>query len=196
MPRGGKTPGNVLRVGGYLHIGDYAVIGDCRSLALVGVDGSIDWCCMPRFDSPSIFGRILDAKKGGFWQISPVGEYSTRHEYADKTNILHTIFQTPDGLAMLIDFMPADEHDIKRHARPHRHPRIVRMVVGLSGRVRMRQRIELRPDYARQPKALKLYSGLYHGDSDQLHFCFSGTMPLTGPTQDFTLHLTDSSFSS
>ncbi|MGB2940140.1 MAG: glycoside hydrolase family 15 protein [Candidatus Dormiibacterota bacterium] len=188
VPRGGKTAAHDLRVDGYLHIGDYGTIGDCRSLALVGVDGSIDWCCLPRFDSPSVFGRILDARKGGFWQVAPVGEYATRQEYIDKSNILRTIFQTPEGLALLVDYMPADEHDIMRHARPHRHPRIVRMITGLSGRVRMRQKIDLRPDYARKPNPLKVEGDLYHGDSENLHFCFSGTVPVTGPAQDFTLH--------
>ena len=177
-----------LRPDGYLHIGDYSVIGDCRSLALVGADGSIDWCCLPRFDSPSVFGRLLDAKKGGFWQVAPVGEFSTRQEYVDKSNILRTVFQTPDGLALLVDFMPADEHDIMRHARPHRHPRIIRMITGLSGRVRMRQRINLRPDYARSPDPLTVESNVYHGDYDKLHFCFSGTIPITGAIQDFSLH--------
>jgi GH15 family glucan-1,4-alpha-glucosidase len=187
-PRGGKTPAHDLRIGGYLHIGDYGVIGDCRSMALVGADGSIDWCCMPRFDSPSIFGRILDAREGGFWQVAPVGEYSTRQEYIDKSNILRTVFQTPQGLALLVDFMPADEHDIKRHARPHRHPRIVRTITGLSGHVRMRQKIDPRPEYALQANPLSAENGLYHGDAGGLHYCFSGTKPLTGPSQEFTVH--------
>ena len=187
-PRGGKTPAHDLRIGGYLQIGDYGVIGDCRSMALVGADGSIDWCCMPRFDSPSVFGRLLDARKGGCWQIAPVGEYATRQEYVDKSNILRTVFQTPHGLALLVDFMPADEHDIKRHARPHRHPRIVRMVTGLSGHVRLRQKINLRPEYARRKNPLTAEGGLYHGDAGDLHYCFSGTKPITGASQEFTVH--------
>jgi GH15 family glucan-1,4-alpha-glucosidase len=188
VPRGGKTPAHDLRPDGYLHIGDYGVIGDCRSLALVGVDGSIDWCCLPRFDSPSVFSRLLDARNGGCWQIAPVGEYAARQEYIDKSNILRTVFQTPEGLALLVDFMPADEHDIMRHARPHHHPRIVRMITGLSGRVRMRQKIDVRPNYARDPNSLVVENGLYHGDADKLHLCFSGTVPITASQQDFTLH--------
>ena len=65
----------VQRVDGYLPLGAYSLIGDCRSAALVGHDGSIDWLCLPRFDDPSIFGRILDAERGGYWQIAPRGPY-------------------------------------------------------------------------------------------------------------------------
>jgi len=186
-PRGGKIPHFVLRTDGYLPIGDYGVIGDCRSLALVGVDGSIDWCCLPRFDSPSIFGRILDWKKGGFWQIAPAGDYACRHEYADKTNILRTIFQTPNGIAEISDFMPVDEGDIRQHARPHRHPRIVRMVTGLAGEVTLRQRIDPQPNYGRGGSPLYPEDGLHHGDIGEYHICISGTIPLRGAEQVFTV---------
>jgi GH15 family glucan-1,4-alpha-glucosidase len=187
-PRGGKVPSWILRDKGYLPIGDYGVIGDCRSLALVGVDGSIDWCCLPRFDSPSLFGRLLDDKQGGSWQLSPIGPFSCRHEYSDKTNILRTIFQTIDGLAEVTDFMPIDDHDIKRHARPHKHPRIVRMVTGLSGKVRFRNRVDARPDYGRGTNPLKAENGTLHGDHGNYHFCIHGTIPMTGASQEFTIH--------
>jgi GH15 family glucan-1,4-alpha-glucosidase len=188
VPRGGKAPGEDLRVDGYLHIGDYGLIGDCRSIALVGCDGSIDWCCLPRFDSPSIFARVLDDARGGYWEIQPVGPYSCRQEYQGKTNILTTIFQTPEGLALVTDFMPADEHDIHRHARPHRHPRIVRMVTGLSGRVRFHNHIEVRPDYARTRQPMRPERGLYHGDAGPYHFCLSASIPIRAASQEFTVH--------
>ena len=187
-PRGGKVPSWILRQGGYLPISDYGLIGDCRSVALVGVDGSIDWCCLPRFDSPSVFGRLLDDKKGGSWQLCPIGPFSCRHEYADKTNILRTIFQTTDGLAEVTDFMPVDEHDIKQHARPHKHPRIVRMVTGLSGKVRFRNKVDARPDYASGDNPLKIDSEVLHGDHGEIHYCVRGTIPMTGTSQEFTIH--------
>ena len=187
-PRGGKVPSWILRQHGYLPIGDYGVIGDCRSLTLVGVDGSIDWCCLPRFDSPSLFGRLLDARKGGSWDLSPVGPFSCRHEYADKTNILRTIFQTLDGLAIVTDFMPADSRDIKQHARPHRHPRIVRMVTGLSGKVRFRNKVDARPNYGRAENPLAAENGTLHGDHGAYHFCIHATIPMTGTSQEFTVH--------
>ena len=176
-----------LRSEGYLHIGDYGVIGDCRSLALVGVDGSIDWCSLPRFDSPSIFGRILDQRRGGSWQISPVGDFACRQEYADKTNILRTIFQTADGLAVVTDFMPVDARDVKQHARPHRHPRIVRMVTGLAGSVRMRMKVDARPNYGADPNPLEGEDGRLHGDFGEHHCCITGTRPIRGRSIEFTV---------
>jgi GH15 family glucan-1,4-alpha-glucosidase len=187
-PRGGKVPSWILRQKGYMPISDYGVIGDCRSLALVGVDGSIDWCCLPRFDSPSLFGRLLDDKKGGSWRLSPAGPFSCRHEYSDKTNILRTIFQTIDGLAEVTDFMPIDAHDVKQHATPHQHPRIVRMVTGLSGKVLFRNHVDARPDYGRGGNPLAPENGTLHGDFGDNHFCIHSTIPLTGASQEFTVH--------
>ncbi|GAC1571128.1 MAG: glycoside hydrolase family 15 protein [Candidatus Dormibacteria bacterium] len=173
--------------GGYLPIADYGIIGDCRSAALVGIDGSIDWCCLPRFDSPSLFGRLLDAEKGGAWELAPIEPHSCRQAYADKTNILRTVFQTSDGLAEITDFMPIDEHDAKQHARPHKHPRIVRVVTGLAGEVRFRQHIDMRPDYGREPNPLKSEEGRLHGDAGDRHYCVSASIPLHGHNQQFTV---------
>jgi len=186
-PRGGKVPSWLLREDGYLPIGDYGIIGDCRSVALVGLDGSIDWCCLPRFDSPSLFGRLLDDRQGGFWQICPVGPHSCRQEYTGKTNILRTIFQTDQGLVQVVDFMPVDAHDVKQHAHPHRHPRIVRMITGLSGKSRMRMRVDPRPDYGRRSSPMRAEGERLHGDSEKHHWCISGTIPLRGAIQEFTV---------
>src|ERR1700693_2022272 len=98
------------RIDGSLPIGAYGLIGDCRSAALVGVDGSIDWLCLPRFDDASVFGRILDADKGGYWQISPVDADGSHQRYRDLTNILDTVFTTDSGVLVVTDFMPVDEH--------------------------------------------------------------------------------------
>ncbi|GAC1580645.1 MAG: glycoside hydrolase family 15 protein [Candidatus Dormibacteria bacterium] len=175
------------RVDGYLPIGDYGVIGDCRSVALVGVDGSIDWCSLPRFDSPSIFGRLLDGARGGSWQLAPNEAYQSRQDYADKTNILRTIFQTANGMAIVTDFMPVDAHDVKQHARPHQHPRIVRMVTGLAGSVKMKMKVDLRPGYGQEKNPLSAEDGLLHGESGGHHFCITGTRPLRARTTRFTV---------
>jgi GH15 family glucan-1,4-alpha-glucosidase len=171
------------RPGAYVPIGDYGLIGDCRSAALVALDGSIDWCCLPRFDSPSIFGRVLDSRRGGAWELAPLGAFTSWQHYVDKTNILRTIFATARGRAAVTDFMPADVRDTLRHARPHDHPRLVRMVTGLSGHVLFQQRVKLRPDYARARDPLLASSGRLHGDHGDLHFCVCGTVPLTGSSQ-------------
>ncbi len=91
----------------YLPISDYAIIGDLHTVALVGKNGSIDWYCFPRIDSPSIFGALLDANKGGFFRIHASDTSSEYQQlYYPDTNVLLTRFATPDGYAELTDFMP------------------------------------------------------------------------------------------
>jgi len=88
-------------------LGDHALIGDGASCALIGVDGSIAWLCMPRFDSPSVFAAILDPERGGTCRISPAGQdYESLQAYDESTNVLQTLFRTPQGVAQLTDFMP------------------------------------------------------------------------------------------
>ena len=181
----------VGRTGGYLPIGAYGLIGDCRSAALVGVDGSIDWCCLPRFDSPSLFGRILDARDGGHWQLRPRGAHRAEQRYDDRTNILRTIFSTPTGTVQVVDFMPVDEETIGHHARPHRRPRIVRIVDCLTGSVSMEHVIAPRPDYGRSPAGFQAEGRRFHGDAGGLHFCVVSTAEIRGATGGFTLHAGD-----
>ena len=90
-------------------ISDYAIIGDMRTCALVGIDGSIDWFCTPRFDSPSVFGGLLDRKKGGKFKICVDTAFEVYQHYEDKTNILLTEFKTESGSLILTDFMPCFE---------------------------------------------------------------------------------------
>lgn len=180
------------RRGGYLPISNYGIIGDCRSAALVGVDGSIDWCCLPRFDSPSVFAALVGADEGDRWQIAPTEPYRSWQRYAERTNVLSTIFETDTGKAELIDFMPVDTETVKDHARPHDRPRIVRVLNGLAGSIRFHQNAALRPDYARADNPLHLEGGALHGDSGPHHFHLSATRELTGVGQDFTVAAGDS----
>lgn len=93
----------------YKPIEEYGVIGNMRTAALVGVDGSIDWYCHPRFDSPSIFGAILDHQKGGHFRINPVrADVTNRQFYWPDTNVLVTRFLTADGVGQVVDYMPVD----------------------------------------------------------------------------------------
>ena len=87
-------------------IDDYALLGDCHSAALVGRDGSIDWACFPRFDSPAVFCRILDVGKGGSFRVSPEGAWQSTRRYLDDTNVLVTTFTTPGGVLEVTDCMP------------------------------------------------------------------------------------------
>src|ERR1700719_5316685 len=90
----------------YKPIESYGVIGDLHTVALVGMDGSIDWCCLPHFDSPSVFAAILDEHKGGHFRIAPTAERVTRKQvYWPETNVLITRFLLDDGVVEVIDYM-------------------------------------------------------------------------------------------
>ncbi|GAA3981810.1 glycoside hydrolase family 15 protein [Thermobifida alba] len=120
-------------------IEDYAMIGDMQTAALVGRDGSVDWMCLPHFDSPACFAALLGDEQNGNWWIRPaVGEpRATRRRYRHETLILESEWDTPTGTVRLIDFMPPRGG----------HPHLVRIVEGVSGTVPMRTAIRLRFDY-------------------------------------------------
>lgn len=110
----------------YQPIEDYGIIGDLHTVALVGKNGSIDWYCYPRFDSPSVFASILDDEKGGRFQITPAHEVSTyRQMYWPETNVLITRFLSPDGVGEVCDFMPVGNNR-SRHGKLVRRLRAVR----------------------------------------------------------------------
>ncbi|MBI4257541.1 MAG: glycoside hydrolase family 15 protein [Thaumarchaeota archaeon] len=129
----------------YKRISDYGIIGDMHSCALVGNDGSIDWCCFPRFDSPSVFASILDAKIGGRFRIAPRSKYKSEPRYEENTNVLTHTFATADGLVRLADFMPCY---MLQGVQTSFHE-IIRKVEGLKGNVAMRLLFEPRLNYAR-----------------------------------------------
>jgi GH15 family glucan-1,4-alpha-glucosidase len=118
---------------------DYGFIGDMQSAALVGRDGGVDWLCLPRFDSAACFSALLGDERHGRWVLAPAGaERSSSRRYRPGTLVLETDFETADGAVRVIDFMP------RRGAGP---PRLMRIVVGLRGRVPMRMSLAVRPDY-------------------------------------------------
>ncbi len=132
-------------------IGSHGLIGDMSSAALVATDGTIDWCCMPRFDSPSVFAALLDSKSGGRFQIAPVDVASTRQVYLRDTNILQTSFTTATGTLTVTDFMPVRRAALSEEA-PHEIHRIVRCD---SGDVDVSCVFEPRLDYARGVTVLR-----------------------------------------
>src|SRR5688572_17495982 len=117
-------------------IGDYAIIGDGRSAALVSRQGSIDWLCWPRFDSPSLFAAILDSERGGFWQVAARNTTHTSRSYVDDSNVLVTIFNTQNGRMRLTDFMPVCSEEDKTRALWPEH-QILRLVECESGEVEL-----------------------------------------------------------
>ncbi|MEP6472458.1 MAG: glycoside hydrolase family 15 protein, partial [Gemmatimonadota bacterium] len=121
-----------------LSIEDYALIGDCHAAALLGRDGSIDWLCLPRFDSPACFAALLGEPQHGRWCIAPAGEIrGTRRQYRDSTLIVETEWQTAEGSVRLIDFMPLSKERWD----------VVRIVEGVAGRVALRMELIIRFDY-------------------------------------------------
>jgi len=119
-------------------IEDYGLIGDLQTAALVGRDGSIDWLCLPRFDSPACFAALLDTEQAGRWLLGPVsGGNCTRRRYRGDSLILESEWETPDGTVRVIDLMPPRGQAAD----------VVRIVEGVSGRVRMRTDLVLRFDY-------------------------------------------------
>jgi GH15 family glucan-1,4-alpha-glucosidase len=145
---------------GYRPIRDYALIGDAHTAALVASDGSIDWCCWPHFDSPAIFCRLLDQRKGGWFQIQPAQDYQVTRSYAGPTSVLATTFSTDDGQFRLTDFMPVERLTESHRGEDiaSRHD-ILRLVEGLSGSVEVE--ISFRPtfDYARAETAIVMCEG-------------------------------------
>jgi len=123
----------------------HGAIGNGRVIALVGPDTSIDWLCLPRFDSPSVFARLLDQERGGTWSFQPVGDSTTTASYIRNTNVLRTEITTPDGVFEVCDFAPRLLQGLTVDAPIA----ICRLLRPLSGSPRARVHFDPRPDYAR-----------------------------------------------
>ena len=135
-------------------IEDYGLIGDMQSAALVGRDGSIDWLCLPRFDSGACFAGLLGDDENGHWRLAPaVGGTCTRRRYRGDTLVLETEWETTDGAVRVIDFMPLR----------HQAPDVVRIVEGVRGRVPMSSVMRLRLDYGRSKPWVRRMDGQYVG---------------------------------
>ncbi|MFQ6030280.1 MAG: trehalase-like domain-containing protein, partial [Dehalococcoidia bacterium] len=171
----------------YLPIENYGIIGDLHTAALVGMNGSIDWLCFPRFDSPSVFAAILDDAKGGRFQIAPVHDGATHKQlYLHETNVLVTRFLTPDGVGEVTDFMPI-------HASPEMevHHQVIRSVKVVRGE--MAFRLQCRPafDYARATHETEVFPDGAVFRTPDLSLGLATRIPLArdgdGVVADFTL---------
>ena len=160
----------------YEPIDNYAMIGDMHTVALVSVRGSIDWMCMPRFDSPSVFAAMLDDKKGGYFRITPEdGDVTCKQFYWPGTNVLVTRFLSENGAAELTDFMPVDRAD---KTEP-RHRELVRRITAVRGELTCL--MECRPafDFARESHETSLVENgaIFH--TKDLDLGLATSTPLT-----------------
>jgi GH15 family glucan-1,4-alpha-glucosidase len=136
----------------YPPIADHGLIGDLQTAALVTTDGTIDWFCCPRFDSPSVFAALLDRQRGGSFRIAPAGhEYVTKQLYFPDSAVLITRFMAADGVGEVVDFMPIDQPE-----QATAHHRLVRLVRVVRGKMRFALECAPRFDYGRQPHELEM----------------------------------------
>src|SRR5712691_4329848 len=171
----------------YKPIESYGVIGDLLTVALVGMDGSIDWCCLPHFDSPSIFAAILDEHKGGFFKIASLYEAQHKQMYLPDSNVLVTRFLSPEGVGEVVDFMPVQ--DPSRGKKTHQ---IVRVVRAVRGAVRFRLECQPAFNYARRPHQVTLEGRGAVFEAPGMRFSLVSRFPLarqgTGVATEFLLH--------
>ena len=152
----------------YRPIADYALIGDCHGAALVSRAGSIEWACLGRFDADPVFLSLLDAERGGVFDLTPDAPFEAERAYVGETNILTTAFSTSTGQASVRDFMPVGRqpgngpHDYVCLNAPHW---IVRIVEGTTGRVAMRLRYRPSSDFAARRVRLTQAAGRIEASS-------------------------------
>ena len=156
----------------YPPIADYGLISDLHSCALVSKAGSVDWCCFPRFDSSAVFNRLLDWRRGGYFQITARGLRSVTRRYLPGTKVLETTFRTNSGTATLTDFMPVHLHETAHSPLdPGARQQILRVLKCVTGSVRFTVDCRPRFDYgAIVPHAALSgeHSGFVHGGADAL----------------------------
>ena len=134
----------------YEKISDYGIIGNLRTAALVSVNGSIDWLCLPDFDSPSLFSGLVDKDRGGCFSIKPAGKYFSKQKYLEKTNILETTFYTQNGkIIRLTDFMPLEDTGNKKSV-------LIRKLEGIEGTLPVSFVFNPKFDYARSEPTLEI----------------------------------------
>src|SRR5579875_4077201 len=167
-------------------IENYGLIGDLHTAALVGTDGSIDWCCLPRFDSPSVFAAILDDAKGGYFRIWATAEGRYKQMYLPDTNVLMTRFLSTDGVGEVVDFMPWRSIAAGLQG-------LIRIVRCVRGSVSFRMECVPAFDYARQGHERSIDGDKAIFRNPQLTLALSGTVPLrefstAGVFAEFVLH--------
>ena len=144
MTTGAPAQAQPRRTDGYLPVGDYAIVGDGRTLALIGIDGSIDWMCLPDLDSPSVFAALLDPADGGSFSLAPAIPFEVSRGYVPDTNVLQSEFSTDQGTVRITEGITVDN----AQNAPWRE--LVRRVEGISGTVPMRWQLRPRFGYGQE----------------------------------------------
>ncbi|MET7930211.1 glycoside hydrolase family 15 protein [Streptomyces sp. NPDC005349] len=158
-------------------IGDYALLSDCRSAGLVSTEGSLDWLCLPRFDSPAVFGRLLD-EQAGHWSIRPCAPSETVRRYIPGTLVLETTFRTPSGTAVLLDAL-AMGHRERGHALGKSSPgAVLRQITCTSGSVAVETTFAPRPEYGLIHPVLSAVRGGLSASGGSQRLILSAPLPL------------------
>jgi GH15 family glucan-1,4-alpha-glucosidase len=170
----------------YPPIADHGLIGDLQTAALVAIDGTVDWFCCPRFDSPSVFASLLDQEKGGRFTFSPVSTgHVTKQMYLPDTAVLVTRYLSPAGVAEVIDFMPIENPGAETD-----HHRIIRAVRGIRGQVELEARVEPRFDYGRQSHKTRTNGTNAVFETPSLTLNLASTTPVEQNDQDVRARFT------
>ncbi|GAA2429771.1 glycoside hydrolase family 15 protein [Streptomyces glaucus] len=167
------------RTGRYLPIAEHGLIGDLRSVALVGTDGTIDWYCCPAFDAPSVFASLLDAERGGRFELAVAGPARTKQFYFPDTNVLITRFFTEEGVGEVQDFMPVGGGPVEAE----RH-RLIRRVLCVRGSLPFRARVAPRFDYGTRPHTVRLTGDTAVFESAGPALALTATVPLEADGPD------------
>jgi GH15 family glucan-1,4-alpha-glucosidase len=183
MPDPTRSPqphSEMSNASGYLAVSEHGLIGDLHTVALVGTNGTIDWHCSPSFDAPSFFGSILDADRGGSFELAAAVPAKTRQFYLPDTNVLITRFSARDGVGEVQDFMPvADAAETRRH-------RLIRRVVCVRGAMPFRARVAPRFNYGTDPHTLTETETGAVFTSDTLTVGLSATVAIEHDGRDVT----------
>ncbi|MFF5139765.1 glycoside hydrolase family 15 protein [Streptomyces sp. NPDC013157] len=163
----------------YLPIAEHGLIGDLRSVALVGSDGTIDWYCIPSFDAPSVFAAVLDAERGGFFALAATVPARTKQFYFPDTNVLITRFYTDEGVGEVQDFMPVtgESAECARH-------RLIRRVLCVRGTVPFRVRVAPRFNYGADPHTLRTLGDTALFESEAMSLQLTSTVALESDGPD------------